>query len=254
MNIRGEQLALTGIFWKADELDLSLIAGGDGVEKIDRALKRFRDRKTDFIWDAAKLEGNNFTLPEVRTLLEGVTVQGKKLTDQDQILALNDGFNQLDVLIGSGVFSLSKKISDTLHGKIAIHEAVESGHFRGEGTATGGGVVRLASGGSVDGRAHGVGGQLLQKAYTNLLDYLRGESDPRMRALIYAAATVRHQLYFDGNKRTAKLMASGELMAHGFDAISIPYSRLYEQNLALDKLFSTDDATDLMILMADCAR
>lgn len=71
---------------------------------------------------------------------------------------------------------------------------------------------------------------------------------------MYAASVIRHPLYFDGNKRTTMPMASGELMSHGFDAVSIPYSRLYEQNLALDRLFTTDDATDLMRLMADCAR
>jgi prophage maintenance system killer protein len=71
---------------------------------------------------------------------------------------------------------------------------------------------------------------------------------------VYAASAIRHQFYFDGNKRTAKLMASGELLAHGYDAISIPYSRLHEQNLSLDELFRTDDATALMMLLADCAR
>lgn len=247
-----EQLRFTGVHWNAARIDLSLILGGEGETSALRALTRFRDRKPDFIWDAASLEGNNFTLPEIRTLLEGVTIQGKKLEDQDQILALNDGFNELSQLIASGTFQLSKQISNTIHNKIAIHEAVESGHFRGEGLATGGGAVRLANGGRIDGRAHGVGGQLLRNAYADLIDYLTGEPDPRLRALIYAASVIRHQFYFDGNKRTAKLMASGELISHGYDAISIPYSRLYEQNLALDELFSSDDATELMILMADC--
>ncbi|MTH70222.1 hypothetical protein GJ743_17790 [Agromyces bracchium] len=206
------------------------------------------------MWDAARLEGNTFTLPEVRTLLEGVTVHGKPLDDQDQILALNEGFNELDLFIERRNFSLSKRVSDRLHSKLAVHEALDAGQFRGEGSATGGGSVQLSTGGIVGGRDHGEGGELLRQAYTDLLDYLDGEPDPRVRALVYAASAIRHQLYFDGNKRTAKLMASGELMSHGFDAVSIPYSRLYEQNLALDELFMTDDATALMRLMADCAR
>lgn len=49
-------------------------------------------------------------------------------------------------------------------------------------------------------------------------------------------------------------MASGVLMSAGFDAVSVPYSRLYEQNVSLDRLFSTDDATSYMNLLADCAR
>lgn len=252
---RAEQLRFTGVTWDMAAVDLSQIAGSsDGPNSFARARQRFRARKPDFIWDAARLEGNTFTLPEVRTLLEGVTVHGKRLEDQEQILALNEGFNELDRLVATGAFQLSREISDQLHGKIAVYEAIEAGHFRGEGVVSGGGSVQLSSGGVVDGRTHGEGGEQLRSAYADLLDYVTGEQDPRVRALVYAASVIRHQLYFDGNKRTAKLMASGELMSHGFDAVSIPYSRLYEQNTALDKLFTTDDATDLMRLMADCAR
>ena len=42
----------------------------------------------EYVWDAGVLEGNPFTFPEVKTLLEGVTVGGRKLSDQEQILNL----------------------------------------------------------------------------------------------------------------------------------------------------------------------
>jgi hypothetical protein len=245
-----ESFALTGITWDSSAIDLGLFGGTGNVE---RARTRFRHRFPTMIWDAARLEGNTFTLPEVRTLLDGVTVSGKSLDDQNQILALNEGFNRLDALVGDRSFSLSKPVSDEIHALVAVHESIEAGSFRGEGSVTGGGNVRLSRGGTVEGRAHGTGGVDLLNRYQDLLDYLSTEPDPRLRALVYAASTIRHQLYFDGNKRTAKLMASGELISHGFDAISVPYTRLFEQNVALDRLFSTDDATDLMVLFADCA-
>ena len=240
-----------GITWDLGPVDLDSI-GGDG--NVNRSRARFRSRFPDMIWDAARLEGNNFTLPEVQTLLDGITVEGKKLEDQKQILALNAGFNEIDQLVKGGEFRLNKRVSDRIHGLVAVHEAIESGNFRGEGLVTSGGAVRLSSGGVVDGRTTGEGGVSLREAHDSLLDYLSTEPDPRIRALVYAASAIRHQFYFDGNKRTAKLMSSGELLAHGYDAISVPYTRLYEQNLALDELFSTDDATGLMVLFADCAR
>ncbi|MCX7522025.1 hypothetical protein OSC27_07005 [Microbacterium sp. STN6] len=190
----------------------------------------------------------------MQTLLDGVTVEGKKLEEQEQILALNEGFNEIDRLVGHDEFQLTKQISVRVHRMIAVHEAIESGNFRGEGSVTGGGAVRLSDGGVVDGRATGENGADLRAAHHKLLDWLSTEPDPRARALVYAASAIRHQFYFDGNKRTAKLVASGELLAHGYDAISIPYSRLHEQNIALDTLFRTDDATQLMVLLADCAR
>jgi len=42
----------------------------------------------EYVWDAGVLEGNPFTFPEVKTLLYGVTVGGRKLADQEQILNL----------------------------------------------------------------------------------------------------------------------------------------------------------------------
>ena len=37
------------------------------------------------------------------------------------------------------------------------------------------------------------------------------------------------------------------------DAIDIPYSRMSEFDTALDRLFDTDDGTELMVVVADCA-
>ncbi len=54
-------------------------------------------------------------------------------------------------------------------------------------------------------------------------------------------------------KRTARLMMTGELMAHGYEAVNAPHARRLEYNLALDELFSEDDATSLMAFTASCA-
>lgn len=246
-----ERRELLGIDWDWASIDTAVI-GGTGV--VDRALARFRANLPVIVWDAARLEGNNFTLPEVQTLLDGVTVEGKRIEDQDQILDLDAAYKELDRFVTSGRFAADKAVSDRLHGLVARHEAIEAGHFRGQGSVNGGGSVRLSSGGTVEGREHGESGALLIEAFQDIQDYLAGMRDPRQQALVYAAAATRHQFYFDGNKRTAKLMASGILMSAGFDAISVPYSRLYEQNVALDRLFATDDATSYMRLLADCAR
>ncbi|UOE42731.1 hypothetical protein [Agromyces larvae] len=251
---RAEKLDLLGIDWDWSGIDTSVIGGSEGELAVERSLARFRANLAVIVWDAARLEGNTFTLPEVQTLLDGVTVEGKKIEEQQQVLALNEAYNELDRLMRAGEFRVTKDVSDKLHGLVARHEAIESGRFRGEGLVDGGGSVRLSTGGVVDGRAHGDGVCVLVEAFNDLTDYLDGVSDPRQKALLYAASATRHQFYFDGNKRTAKLMASGVLMSAGFDAISVPYSRLYEQNVSLDRLFSTNDATGYMNLLADCAR
>jgi Fic family protein len=166
---------------------------------------------------------------------------------------LSDAYSRLDEIVAAGEFCLTKSVSDELHGLLARHEAIESGSFRGEGTVTGGGNVRLASGGVVEGMPHGEGGESLRARFDDLASFLQSVDDPRERALIYFASVVRRQYYFDGNKRTARLMMTGELMSSGFDVVSVPFARKLEFNEALDVLFERDEATDLLRFLATCA-
>jgi Fic family protein len=235
----------TGVRWDPDRIDFGRIE----KTSVERSRFRFEKSMPDLVWNAAALEGNTFTLPEVRTLLDGVTIGGKKIEEAEQVLALVDGYTHLDHLVASARFTLSKAVSDDLHGRVARHEAIESGAFRGEGTTGGGGTVRLANGGYVA----GVPQDELQGRMDRTLAFLESVSDPREQALGYFAAATRSQYYFDGNKRTARLMMSGLLMAHGYEVVSIPFARKYEFNQALDTLFTDDDATPLMAFIADCA-
>src|SRR5680860_1408570 len=140
------QFEETGITWDPSAVDWSLLERST----VDRARARFRASLPEYIWDAAALEGNPYTLPEVQTLLEGITVTGHRIADQNQILALNEGFNLTDELVGgladgnnTRKFHLDKATSDEIHAKVAVYEAIESGHFRGEGEAGGGGHVSI---------------------------------------------------------------------------------------------------------------
>ena len=239
------QREMTHIFWDPDAIGYERIQR-PGTEK---ARHRFRASIPELIWNAAALEGNTFTLPEVRTLLDGVTVSGKRVEEEHQILALSEGYNFVDELVGAGEFHLNKDTSDRIHAFVARHEAIESGRFRGEGSTTGGGSVRLANGGHVDGGPS----EELPARWDDLMEFLQRTADPRERALIYNASATRTQFYFDGNKRTARLMMTGELMTHGYDAVNIPHARRLEFNHALDQLFTTDNATALMSFTASCA-
>ncbi|MGO3146515.1 MAG: hypothetical protein ACTIJ6_02430 [Leucobacter sp.] len=237
------------IWWDHEALDFTRIQHGT----VERSRARFRASLPNLIWNAAALEGNTFTLPEVQTLLDGVTVGGKPSRDAEQVLALSEGYSFIDDEVAAGRFMLSKPASDQVHTKVAIHEAIESGHFRGEDAVQGGGAVRLANGGTVAGFPSGAGGGLLRERYDRMLEFLASLDDPRERALVYFASATRQQFYFDGNKRTARLMMSGELMRSGYDVVSVPFARKFEFNIALDHLFTTDDATPLLAFLISCA-
>jgi len=238
----------TGITWNSDAVEWSLLQHSS----VERVRARFRASLPEYIWDAAALEGNPYTLPEVQTLLEGITVTGHRISDQDQILALNEGFNLVDELVGRGSFRLNKPTSDQVHAKVAVHEAIESGHFRGEGKANGGGIVSIGELGTYRASAPGENGATLNREFADLtMNLMEDVEDLREQALAYFCAATRRQFYFDGNKRTAKLMMAGHLLANGYDAISISARRQLEFNQILAPMFDDGDATQMMQFIID---
>ena len=51
-----------------------------------KALMLAKRQISELVYDSVNLEGIDYTLPEVQTLLDGVTVGGKKLSDQQVTL------------------------------------------------------------------------------------------------------------------------------------------------------------------------
>jgi hypothetical protein len=61
-----------------------------------------------FVWDASVLEGNPFTYPEVKTLLDSVTVGGRKISNQEQVLNLTESPKHLLALVKANQFKFNK--------------------------------------------------------------------------------------------------------------------------------------------------
>ena len=66
-------------------------------------------------------------------MLDGVSVGGRKISDQEQVLNLAESSKHLLALVKTSKFSLDKATFTELHGIVARNEALEWGHFRGEG-------------------------------------------------------------------------------------------------------------------------
>ena len=118
---------LTELTWDASVLPAAQ-APGTRV-----ALFTFKTHLAGFVWDAAQLENNPYTFVEVKTLLDGVTVGGHKVSDTEQVLNLAESSKNLIELVQTGRFVLDKKTFPLLHGIIARNEALEWGVFRGAG-------------------------------------------------------------------------------------------------------------------------
>ena len=62
-----------------------------------------------------------------------------------------------------------------------------------------------------------------------------------------------NQFFYDGNKRTSRLMMNGILLRAGEDAISVPARRRLEFNEAMIRFYDTRDGTEMMRFMASCS-
>ena len=114
------------------EWDRNAVSAGSSTS-VERAAFRYKQSLTEFVYDASALERNPFTYPEVQTLMDGVTVGGRKLSDQQQVQNLAEAAKELFVLVKANQFRVDKCVSDDLHRLVATGEALEAGHFRGEG-------------------------------------------------------------------------------------------------------------------------
>lgn len=102
--------------------------------KIKRDRKKavfFAKRQlSELVCDAVNLEGIHYSLPEVQTLLDGITVGGHKISDQNITLNQAKAWNWLFDKILTEQFHLSKEFVLELHLLAAKEEALEWGVFK----------------------------------------------------------------------------------------------------------------------------
>lgn len=94
-----------GFSWPSDGAD-------PAPSSVERVVARYHRALPEFVWDAAVLENNPFTYPEVQTLLDGVTVGGHTVSDEHQVLRLADSTRELRRLVLAGDFALAKPVSE----------------------------------------------------------------------------------------------------------------------------------------------
>ena len=95
----------------------------------------FRARKVldGIVYDTVALENNPFTFPEVKTLIEGITVGGHRIEDEQQVLNQAKSWRRVLHEVETGAFvpftdGLNSALG--LHALVAKGEALECGKLR----------------------------------------------------------------------------------------------------------------------------
>jgi Fic family protein len=205
------------------------------------ALWRAEKLHVGLVTDIVNLEGNPFTLPEVQTLLDGVTVGGHKLSDAEQVQNQSESWKRLIALVRENTFSVSKEIACQLNAIAARNEALEWGVFRDR-------QVTIAGTEWMPPRAEN-----LDAGFADLLRKIDAISDSHIKAMTVFLNMARHQYFFDGNKRTGRLMMNGILLDAGYDVINVPYKRQQEFNEKMLRFYDSGAEQEMMEFLLSCS-
>ena len=234
--------------------DRALVPSNLSTHAIERVVFRFHRMLPEFVWDASVLEGNPLTFPEVKTLLDGVTVGGRKISDQEQVLNLAESSKHLLALVKAGKFALDKLTFTKLHALVARNEALEWGHFRGEGAEKNYTPdVALGQHGRYTPLPTLEGAPELNHVFGQGLAALDKQvPQPFEKAAAFFLFGALQQFFFDGNKRTSRFMMNGILMTAGIDAISVPASKAQDFNEKMVRFYMHKDASEMMSFLVAC--
>ncbi|MCK4609022.1 MAG: Fic family protein [Gammaproteobacteria bacterium] len=205
-----------------------------------KALFLAKRQLPELVCDAVNLEGINFTIPEVQTLLDGVTIGGHKLTEQNITLNQAEAWRYLFELIAKDKFTITKKVVCDLHAIAAHEESLIWGSFR-DGNVTISGTNYIPPKAS----------QLDQLWNDMLRDHQKIKS-PFEQAVFVFLQMARIQFFYDVNKRMGRFMMNGLLLSQGYPAINLPAKRQLEFNELMLEFYQSNDTAPMTTFMLSC--
>lgn len=185
----------------------------------------------DVVFNMANLEGNPFTYPEVQTLLDGITIGGHKVSDEQQIFRIRNGWNYLFELVIQNNTSIDINTFNKFNDIVAKDEALISGTFRT-------GQVRIAGTEFMPPRA-----EELQNVFKSelpiLIERCKSKVDLAFEIFLWGAL---NQFYYDGNKRTSRLVSNMILISNGQGMFNIKAKDRLQFNTLMIEFYNTQEA------------
>lgn len=205
-----------------------------------KAMMLAKRQLAEFVYDAVNLEGINFTLPEIQTLLDGITVGGHKVTDHQIALNQAAAWRALFTLIEKNQFGVTPEKVLFLHRIAAKEEALEWGKFRSGGVTIAGTDYTPPP------------AELLPQLFEVMVDDASKLLDIYDRAIHFFLTMSRNQFFYDVNKRMGRFVMNGLLLSHGFPAINLPAKRQLEFNQLMLPFYETGDQKPMNNFLRSC--
>ncbi len=205
-----------------------------------KALMLAKRQLSELVCDAVNLEGINMTLPEVQTLLDGITVGGHKLSDQQITVNQGNAWRLLFDWLERGEFTVSAAKACALHAVAGKEEALEWGHFRTGGVFIAGTDYMPPPAAELPAR------------FAAMVADLAHIGDIYDQAIHIFLTMARCQFFYDVNKRMGRFMMNGHLLQHGYPAINLPAKRQLEFNTLMLAFYASGDETAMNAFLRSC--
>ena len=206
----------------------------------DKALMLAQREIVSLVHNAVELEGIHFTLPEIQTLLDGITVGGHKLTDQKIAVNQGNAWRHLFAALKNNSFALSASWVCDLHAIAAEEEALEWGKFRSGG-------VTIAGADYTPPPAN-----QLNALFNDLVASTNAIANIYDRAIHMFLTMARCQFFYDVNKRMGRFMMNGILLDAGYPAINLPAKRQLEFNQLMLAFYTSGDESAMNHFLRSC--
>jgi Fic family protein len=204
------------------------------------ALQLAKRDVSQLVYDAVNLEGVAMTLPEVQTILDGITVGGHKISDQNMAINQAKAWEYLFELVKNDRFVFNLETVLSIHQIAGKDEALDWGKFRS-------GFVTI-SGTDYEPPAP----ETLLDHWHVLADQLTNIDDIYDRAITAFLQMARIQFFWDVNKRTGRFMMNGILLAQGYPIINVPAKRQQEFNTLMLAFYNSNDMTGMNAFLRSC--
>ncbi|BDR57584.1 Fic family protein [Xylocopilactobacillus apicola] len=194
--------------------------------------RRFaRSNLVKLVHTESRFEGVNTTLPQTQTIMDGMSVQGVPVADILTIVNLKKAWQ----FITESNASLSLDFEKQINLIVAKEDALIPGSLR-----SGQGGVSLSDNEFFEPPI--VNEQEEIKFIEELQDNDCSITD---RAITLMYHNMRNQIFWDGNKRTATIVANKLMIDHGAGLINVPLDKWELWNQLLSNFYRTNEMSQL---------
>ena len=207
------------------------------ITMLTREQNLFLAKKTfvELVYNTAYIEGCNVTFPQTQTIIDGAVVNGVAVNDIQTVLNLRDAWKYCIENVDTTIdLDYICKINEF----VSRNESLQWGVLRNGKVGVGDYIPTIP----------------IKEEVLKEIDRINAIEDAEERAFEYFSYICKQQLFWDGNKRTATIVASKILIESGNGILTIGKDHAEEFNITLNNWYLKDELKPLKNCLRKCIK